>query len=483
MNRSPGPLLSRLGPWVWILAMAPLLPVVGLGFLGDDLAARAVLGPEHWPFVWECFVPHGGEFYRPLGFLWLQLEMVLTMETAWLIHGVHLALFVVAGWQTGRLAERLTGMQIGAWVAALALVYPGRLESSTWIIAIFDLTALLAVQLGLLMYLEEDERPRWWLMAAIGFLAPAFKEVGYAFAPVLTAWWFLGIGRSSARGRRVFAAWTGAAFSMVVRFVAFGGIGGYEGTSLAGALQRVKVLPEVLVKALLCPVNPSMGRWSLIICWTCVLVGLVAVIVVLRHWRAGGSATRLVVAGLSLTLGALLPAFPYLRADVLWSHSRFMTLPAVGIVLLVSAGLLGERRSHLALFSALVLCWSVATTLNVWPWLQAAQARDVILEGVGVVSESPGPHTIWVDGPIGHLDGAHLIGGFLPFALEVEFPGREIDTDSRFLQRLQGRDQKPPDDWRGTLHLMEFSRQPLKMLEIKTKPESRTHTPGSQEGH
>ena len=116
--------------------------------------------------------------------------------------------------------------------------------------------------------------------------------------------------------------------------------------------------------------------------------------------------------------------------------------------------------------------WAFGTVFNLLPWFQGARAQEVIFEGIESVTREPGPHTIWLDGPIGGFSGNHLFGGHLPHALKVRLPDRVIDSDSRFFQRLQGRPQGPPKKWRGTLHEMKFIRSPPRLAVVATRPQA-----------
>ena len=463
----PGSAPAR-GPWrrLWPAAGLPLLPALGIGFLGDDLAARVLLGHGRWDFVLESLAPRGGEFYRPLGVLWLKLEMLLTGGHPLPLHALHLTVFAVAAWQTGRLARRL-GFS-GPWeaVAALALCYPGRLETAVWLLGVFDLLALVLVQAGMLVFLDPGRRRAAGALAVLAFLAPAAKEVGYGLAPVLTLWWLAGVGRRAGSGRRLGAAWGGAAAAVGLRLVAFGGVGGYQGTSLSAALGRLPRVPGVLLEAFLHPVNPLPGPWSRAVGIACALAGAAFLVLAVAGAARLPAVRRLAGVGASVVLLFLLPAVAYLPTDPTWYHSRYLALPAAGIVLVAAAGLEAAGRWRRPVLGLVLASWLLATAVNMVPWVRAARAREVIVASVERVTRGPGPHTVWIDGPIGHLDGAHLVGGFLPFLLEEELPGREIRSDSRFLQRLEGRPQSPPETSGGTLHLFRFVPDPPAMEEI-----------------
>jgi len=444
-----------------------------LGFFGDDWVALDLYGPGSWGPVVKQLAPGSGEFYRPLGFFLLHAELVLTSANPIVVHALHLGLFALAAWMTGRLAESVAGVPVGPWVAALALVYPGRIEVAMWMIAIFDLVVLILVLLGLLLFIERRERTVWPVIAVVAFMAPAAKEVGFVLPVIMTVWWAVGLVPDRRAGRRVLFAWGGAAAAVVLRLAAFGGVGGYTGVNVGEqALVRLSMVPRVALSALLAPVCLSFGIVSMVAALICAGAVIVAAVGAFR--RPGRFAgLRLVMAGGSLFFLTLLPAVPFLNPNVVWFHSRLMGLPAVGVVLTV-AGLLvrgeGVRRISFAL---VVGVWSLVTVFNLVPWFQGARAQEVILRGIESVTREPGPHTVWLDGPIGGFSGNHLLGGHLGTALKVRFPNRDIDSDSRFFQQLQGREQGPPRQWRGTLHVLRFSRRPPRLTEVPTNSTSR----------
>jgi hypothetical protein len=345
------------------------------------------------------------------------------------------------------------------------------MEVVAWMIAIFDLLALLLVLVGLILFLARVNTARLVGVFVVAFLAPAAKEVGFVLPLVVTVWWALGIRPDQPGKRSLVAAWAGAGAAALLRITVFGGIGGYSGVDISRQLvERAPMLPKVALSAVFAPVNASLGWTSLVL----TVLSACAVLLAAFGLRARDDihpAKRLAAAGGTLAFISLLPALPYLNENVVWNHSRFMALPATGVVLMVSALLAaGAGFRRFALWSVLVV-WSVATVFNLIPWIQGAQAREVIFDGIESVTREPGVHTIWLDGPIGGFSGNHLFGGHLPHALKVRLPDRMIDSDSRFLQRLEGRPQRPPQEWRGTLYEMRFYRKPLRLAVVATRPQ------------
>jgi hypothetical protein len=466
---------------LWLLGAIPLVPFLFLGYFGDDWAALDSFGPGGWGLVLQQLAPHGGEFYRPLGFVFLQLEIIVSTGLPMINHLIHLGLFVFAAWLTGVLAERIVRKPVAPWVAILALVYPGRIEAGMWMIAIFDLLAMILVLIGLILFLSPREKDRWMLMAILAFLAPAAKEVGFSLPLVVTAWWALGLVRGPCTKLRLMAAWAGTAAAAGLRLAAFGGVGGYTGIDVFDkAVANLKLLPTVTSSALFAPVNTSLGVTAYLIAAICASAVVGVAVGWLRNHDLRGS-KKLAAAGGTIMLLTLLPALPFLNRDVVWNHSRFMSLPAVGIVLIVSALLIHDGGIRRAASWAFALVWSVATVFNLIPWFEGARAQEVIFEGIEAATREPGPHTVWLDGPIGGFSGNHLFGGHLEFALRVRFPGRDIDSDSRFLQRLQGREQGPPMWWRGTLHVLRFARDPPRLRFIATRPAIESALPSEEQ--
>lgn len=459
-------------------AMAPLLPALTVGFLLDDFVALVHARDGGWSWVLGMFAPSGEEFLRPLAYPVFHLEGLVTGWSPVAMHAVHLGLFGVAAWLAGRLAIRLGAKPPASWAAVFALLYPGRHETYTWLAALFDLLALILVTAGLLAALRARERdgPRPLLpVAALAALAPLAKEVGFVVPLAVATWEAAGVLPPARRSRRVAvvaAASAGAALAVAYRFAALGGVGGYAGTSVGGAVERLAVVPRVLWNMAAIPVNPAYGWLSTAVGAACVVAFTASLAASAR--RGGRDAIRLAAAGGSLALLGLLPALPYLAADVVHHHSRYLSIAGLGVALAASAVPSAGGRLARAGAGLLVAAWAGATMLNLQPWREAARGRDAILGGIEAATREQGEHVVWVAGEINEWRGAHVLGGDLGYALEWELPERRIAADSEFFQAYQGRPVLPPEIGPGArLHLFRYDPFPPRLETLGGLPGGR----------
>jgi len=436
-----------------------------VGFLLDDWIGLARLLDGGWGEVAAQLRPAGGPFVRPLGWLLFQVELSLFGVRGAAFHAVHLGLFLLSAWLTGRLAGRLAGGapwsdgaagRAGGWAAALALLYPGRIEAYAWLAAVFDLLAL-ALGLGVLL-LHLRCRRRVSPAAAAGLAAVAFtstlaKESAYAAAVLILVWELVpGLLETAPRRGRLLsggAAAAGFALGGLYRLTVLGGIGGYPGTGPGDAAEGLALLPEVLLRAAFTPVHPGYGARSTALAVLSAAVFAAVLAAGLLRARRSPAVRRLLLAGATLALVGLLPVLPYLRPTAHWTAGRFLTLFGAGLALVAAAPAAGAgegrpRRLVTGALTALALAWAAATSLGLVPWREAARSRDAILDAVAGDTAGPGLHQVWVAGPINRWQGAHVLGGALDAALRVTYPNRRIEADSAFLQRLEDRPVRPP---------------------------------------
>ncbi|HVN76181.1 MAG TPA: hypothetical protein VMT19_07695 [Thermoanaerobaculaceae bacterium] len=475
----PAPAANERAPRraLWLAAVVVLLPLLTVGFLADDFIGLVDLGARGWPMLLDELHPRDFEFFRPLGFLFFRTELSVFGARAWLFHASHLALFVVAAAMAGRVAARLAGPRAAGWVAALALLYPGRMEAAAWVAAMFDLLALLLTSAALLL----ATAPGWdrgarrpLALAGLCFVAPLAKESAFAIPIAIAAWEALGVLSPAPPARRLArcgGAFGGAALAFGCRLLTLGGVGGYAGTTLAAPTALAGRLAQGAVRAVFAPVNPTYGTASDIVTALCAAAAAAAFLALLLP--SSRDAVRPAMAGLALAVAGLLPALPYLDPSALaWSHSRFITIAGMGIAVAVGVAVASSPlRWRRALGGAAVAVWLLASVLNELPWLEAARCRDVMLDGIAGATRSPGQHSVWVAGHINETRGAQLLGGALAEAVALTLPGRAVRVDSEFLQAWQHRPVGPPSGASaGTVHVFRFDASPPRMVEVERRP-------------
>jgi hypothetical protein len=453
----------RFGRLWCLLPAVLLLPSLTIGFLQDDWVALDYLQDKGFGTVVEQFWPGSGEFYRPLGFafLWIAHSLFGTHAAAW--HALHLALFVAAAILTGRLAERTSGLPIGPWACALALVYPGRMELMVWLISIFDLLALIFVVCAALATLTWWERPTRGALVAVALCvtgACLSKEVGFSTPIVLGALVAVGEHRGITRWQRwapITVSIAIGAAAAVYRTAALGGVGGYAGTTLERALAGLTRLPATTAAALFAPVNPNFDaasvaiRGATIIAMTALLV-LVATSLLKDSRRRAAAGV-----GAAVILAGLLPVAPYLRPQMVFLHSRYLSLTGAGIAI-VAASAAGATPWRRLVPAVLLVTWSAASILNAVPWFRAAVYRDTIIAAVEEITRDAGHHVVWIKGPVHDTDGAHVLGGDIEHSIRVSYPDRSVIVDSAMMQRRQRRPVEPPTAREGdTIHILQVA--------------------------
>lgn len=448
-------------------ALLPLLRSLDVGFFLDDWIGLALLERHGASEVLRDSLLQPGRFLRPVGRLLFTLEWKLFGLDGIAWHATHVVLFAVACLLTGRLAGRLAPADrrgpVTAATTALALAYPGRVEAYAWIAAVFDLLALLAVVAALALAVDAQRRDGRGRLIAIGllaFLGPPAKETAFCL-PVLVAVTALMARSDPNTSRRRWhpttAATLGAVGALGVRLL-------WQGTVLPDVAHPPPP-PEVVwlpLRAVFFPFRPDLLV-------PLVAAGLAAVVMVgavalLVRPGASGTARRLGLLGAAVVAAGLLPALPFLTPNTLEAHSRYLTLPGAGIALL--AGTLLLHRGRLATFgavAAVVLClaWGSVTWVRLDAWSDAAARRDGILGGVERETRSPGPHVVWIEGPINRHRDVPLLGGALEAAVEVSLPERDVRVDSAFSRRLRRLPVTPPTARPGQrLHRMQAIPEP-----------------------
>jgi len=451
----PGGRWAGWGPLWWLPGLV-LFPCLTVGLLNDDFVAfekfsSIPLSQPHRYIHLEEF-----QFFRPVGlvvFRWL-----LATSGGWpvLLHLFTLLLFFAAAYLAGAVAARLLGERARPWGAALALVYPGRVETAAWLAAAFDLLALLGV-VAVVAYLSAPEpRGSWWAVAGLAAAAVLAKESALVLPLLAAAGAMLGVfpGRGGAsRWVPLWATSAGVSVAFALRFPFLAGVGGYAELGLPQAAANLARLPELLGRCLLWPVHPHYGVWSTVANLLVALAGVA--------WLAGlGTLSRrerrvLWWAGVVWLVG-LLPPLAYLDpATATFCQSRYLTISGAGVALAAAAVCARAPRW----VGGLVLgAWTLATATNLGPWREAAQVREEFLAAVEVASREGGRHVVWLGGQSDLWRGAQLLGGRLELAVRRALPGRQVRVTSEYMQRWRGETPCPPTAAEGErVHIFTLS--------------------------
>jgi len=234
--------VPRLSLFHWVLLLIGLafsVKLLGLPFLYDDNELWGYNGSvAGFGDIMATFVPKGGDalltqiFYRPLTHLSWWLDGMLWGD--W-VPGyrltnllLHLGGAIVCGRLVLHFCER---RETALFAGAVFLFHAAHLEVLGWVAARGDLIFTLFMGLGLLGYLRcETERAKL-LSAACAYVAALLSKEGALVFPL----WIVATDvllTDRLRNRAAWRAWVvlaalGVGY-LVVRYLAFGGLGGYD---------------------------------------------------------------------------------------------------------------------------------------------------------------------------------------------------------------------------------------------------------------
>lgn len=136
---------------VFACALSALIYVATLsfGFVYDDIPQVLKNPAVHaWRFapqyftrhVWAAIYPNtSGNYYRPLFLLWLRVNYALFGTAPWGWHLSSVLCHVLATWLVFRIAEKLSGDRLTAFLSALIFaVHPAHIENVAWISGVTD---------------------------------------------------------------------------------------------------------------------------------------------------------------------------------------------------------------------------------------------------------------------------------------------------------------------------------------------------------
>ena len=379
--------------WWWVcipvFALFAYLPVVNIGFLGDDFVLLAD-AYDHRLDIQALFFQPGRWFYRPLGHLLVwRLGAVTWGLNPWPYHLISLLLhagvaLVLALW----LAELTRRRALGWLAGALFAVFPLHLEAVAWVSAQWDTWAVFFVLISVWLFTRWWRRGGgWWYALALLFytLGLFSKDSLLAFVPLfgLTAW--------AAAPPQARAAWWrlgGALLPFVgvlllnlgLRYAFWGNIGGYPGTRADYANFFWDALTG-FARVLLAPLNAEvLGPAAVQI--TAALTSLLLLCGLICYGRAHW---RLLVLAAGWIVISLVPVLnlPINLANL--QQNRLLYLAAVGYcagvgALLYQAVLSNRWRLPARVVVGLLLGVSAATCwIHLAPW-HTATAQAIALD-------------------------------------------------------------------------------------------------------
>jgi tetratricopeptide (TPR) repeat protein len=360
------------------------IATLSFGFVYDDvpqiLKNPAIHGwnsvPQYFTsHVWAAIYPNtSGNYYRPLFLLWLRLNYFLfgTNAAGW--HLTSVLCHVAATWLVFRLAQKLTGDRLTAFVTALVFgMHPSHIENVAWISGVTDPLMACFLLASFLAFLDFGE-PHRVLPATLSLglfaLALLSKETAVVL-PVLIFAYVLILGPNAksndGAARRFVAAFRSSVpyllLLLVYAVVRFRALGGWSHPTIPISwTETLLTWPAVLwfyARHLILPVHLSefyaldyvthAAAADVLLPLALLLLVVAAVCLVLFFLLRERSEKNVARFALVLIVAPLLPVLD-LRSlttgDIV--HDRYLYLPSVGFALLVGLAVRGlSQSSHL----------------------------------------------------------------------------------------------------------------------------------------
>lgn len=349
------PLLSAL------LALAALYPALHVGFLSDDF----ILIQQARHFTPSIFSTPGGDgFFRPLGYLSLDLTALRATADPRLWHLAALVLHAANAALVAAFAARLNA---STWIACLAgslfALHGTHLEAAVWIAGRFDLLAVLFTLATLLFFTRNTPAALACTLAALWS-----KESAYVLPALLTllAWH----ERKPLRATLPYWALTAVAF--LYRAILLGGIGGYTNPSGESAFFSLKVATTAKVvfvrlwTSLYFPLNWSQDP-SLLAAFLATAYIATLLWMSLRSHRH--PSFRMALAGLAISI---LPPLHLLGGAADLSGGRLLYLPSIFFCLLLAFAASGLEWRRAIAVSVVLLTFHLAALRHDLPFWQRA---------------------------------------------------------------------------------------------------------------
>jgi hypothetical protein len=387
----PAPPSGRLCAAILLLAGLLLLPTLSLGHHSEgfyfDLLARGLSWPEFLRASWPS---HADVFIRPVAFLSWKLNASLGAGRAWTYHLVNIGLHLAVVALLLGLARDWSGQRrYAGGVALLYALFPAHATTVGWVVARFDLLAILAAvaSLWLLQRILQDRGHPGHalgvaLLLALGLLC---KESIAALPLALSAWPFLQLAAPLAPARKlafraIAGAWGVLLGYLLLRLAILDQPWGYAQFDWVGTgspLEMLRSFGPQLAANLVLPCSAlRLGKLGVGCAAALVLVVTVAAI----RERAARAALG---AGLVLLASALAPVGSIVHWAVTENDWYYLSFPAIGVAWLLAAPLLARdaarRRLGYALVALLATLYAIELEIQVGHWSSARRQVAEIL--------------------------------------------------------------------------------------------------------
>jgi hypothetical protein len=395
---------ARYGALFVVLALGLFAGHLRDGYLSDDFLYVVWARRSLATLLAHLTIASYPQVLRPLpAFAWLLSRF--DAGPLWLhvlalaIHGANSALIFIFARKWG--AALPTAVLLGA----LFLVFPLSGETTLWLSSGFDLWAVFFVLLAVVALQEEKGI---WPGLLFYTLALFCKESALCL-PLALLFLFPRL-----RWRSVPFFLT-AGLYLAMRFVLFGGIGGYRdhlGRTVATQLHPLAFLRSLAVQVparILAPV-PVESRLA----FGCMIA--LSLILLLGFGLSGFRPRKAALAAAGVFVAAILPAAPLLRVEWDLQGARLLYLPLALALVALARFTRPPTRISTVTGTVLAMYWLIAAVLNGSHWSGASQAARQTLDAMKALqSRFPPGATVLVD-TLDTYQGAYVFRNGLPEA-------------------------------------------------------------------
>jgi hypothetical protein len=363
---------------------------LGISFLSDDFvyvqwAAGGVRSLLRWTTIDST-----PRMIRPLpAMLWLLASLP---GAAFLLHATSFAMHVLNACLIGTLLRREgRPAAVCTLIPFLFVAFPLFAEPVIWPCANYDLWACAAALLAILAATSSTAPAAG--AAALFALALLCKESVVTLpllVPLLAPWH---------RVRRPVVAMAAvAAAYLALRWLLFGGLGGYldeQGRSLAMSVRPLAFARAVALQLpyrVLMPL-PTAGGLAPVITIASVVL-LAGLLYASGLWRRPAALARIAAVGLI----AILPAAPVLHVE--WDHegARLLYFPVAAVLLALGLELRTMRRPAAVLAGTLAAGWTAMAIANGGAWVAASnEVKSTLAAMEKAQAGFPAGAEVWVD--------------------------------------------------------------------------------------